>query len=82
MSIDEFMSLPKPDRVHLVLTQGKELMHRTFLYYTIKLYQYSGFFVEIWYLQISNTIDKIRIVDIEDVTHLYEKEIDIKDLFI
>jgi len=82
MSIDEFMSLPKPDRVHLVLTQGMELMHRIYLYYTIKLYQYSGFFVEIWYLQISNTIDKISIVDIKDVMHLYEKEIEIKDLFI
>ncbi len=81
MSIDEFMLLPKADRVHLVLTQGKELMHRIYIYYTIKLYQYSDFFVEIWYLQISNTIDKIRIVDIEDVVHLYEKEIDIKDLF-
>lgn len=81
MTIDEFMSLPKPERVHRVLTQGSELMHRIYIYYTIKLFQYSDFFVEIWYLPSSNKIDKIRIVDIEDVLHLYENEIDISDLF-
>lgn len=81
MSIDEFMSLPKPERVHRVLTQGSEFMHRIYVYYTIKLFLYSGFFVEIWYLPASNKIDKIKIVDIEDVLHLYEKQIDITDLF-
>lgn len=81
MSIDEFIAKPKAERVHLVLTQGKELMHRIYIYYTIKLYQYSDFLIEIWYLPSSNKIDKIKIVDIDDVMHLYEKEIDIKDLF-
>ena len=81
MSIDEFIAKPKAEKVHLVLTQGKELMHRIYIYYTIKLYQYSDLLIEIWYLPASNTIDKIKIVDIEDVMHLYEKEIDIKDLF-
>lgn len=81
MSIDEFMSLPKPERVHRVLTQGRELMHRIYIYYTIKLYHYSNFFVEIWYLPSSNKIDKIRIVDMDDVLHLYEKDIDISDIF-
>ncbi len=81
MSIDDFMSLPKPERVHRVLTEGTELMHRIYIYYTIKLYKYSDFFVEIWYLPSSNKIDKIKIVDMEDVLHLYENEIDISDLF-
>jgi hypothetical protein len=81
MTIDEFMAKPKPERVHLVLTQGRELMHRIYVYNIIKLYQYSDFLVEIWYLPASNKIDKIKIVDIEDVMHLYEKDIDIKDLF-
>lgn len=81
MSIDEFMTLPKPERVHRVLTQGHELMHRIYMYYTIKLFQYSDFFVEIWYLPASNKIDKILIVDVEDVLRVYDKEIDISDLF-
>lgn len=80
MSIEEFMMMPKPERVHRVLTEGNELMYRIYLYYTIKLYQFSDFFVEIWYLPSSNRIDKVRIVDIDDVMHLYEKEIDISDI--
>jgi len=81
ISIDDFLSLPKPERVHRVLTQGTELMHRVYIYYTIKLFRFSGFLVEIWYLPSSNKIDKIRIVDMEDVLHLYENEIDISDLY-
>lgn len=81
LSIDDFLSLPKPERVHRVLTQGTELMHRISDCYTIKLYKFSSFFVEIWYLPSSNKIDKIRIMDMEEVLHLYEKEIDISDLY-
>ncbi len=81
LSIDDFLSLPKPERVHRVLTQGCELMHRILKKHTIKLFKFSGFFVEIWYLPSSNKIDKIRIMDIEEVLHLYENEIDISDLY-
>jgi hypothetical protein len=81
MNIDEFMQLPKPEKAHRVLTQGRELLVRIYLYYTIKLYGYSGFLVEIWYLPAANKIDKIKIVDMEDVLHLYENDIDISDLF-
>jgi hypothetical protein len=80
LSIDDFLSLPKPERVHRVLTQGCDLMHRVHHDHTIKLYKFSGFFVEIWYLPDINKIDKIRIMDIEEVLHLYENEIDISDL--
>lgn len=81
MTIDEFMSLPKPERVHRVLTQGREIMQRVYIYYSIKLYLYADFYIEIWYLPSSNKIDKIRIIDTDDVLHLYEKKIDISDLF-
>ncbi|MCF8364356.1 MAG: hypothetical protein K9H16_01150 [Bacteroidales bacterium] len=81
MSIDEFMSMSKPERVHRVLTGGNELMYRIYLHYTIKLFYFSDFFVEIWYLPSSNKIDNIRIVEMDDVMHLYDKEIDITDLF-
>lgn len=81
MNIDEFLSMPKAERVHRVLTQGHQLMSRIYVYYTIRLYHFADFFVEIWYLPGSNKIDKIRIVDMDDVLHLYEKDIDISDLF-
>jgi len=81
MTIDEFMSYPASERASLVLTKGEELMHRIYIYYIIRLYRLSDFFVEIWYSQTSNKIDKILVVDLEDVLHLYEKNIDISDLF-
>jgi len=81
LSMDDFLSLPKPERVHRVLTQGCELIHRIKDNYTIKLFKFSGFFVEIWYLPGANKIDKIRIMDMEEVLHLYEKEIDISDIY-
>lgn len=81
MTIDEFMSHPASERASLVLTEGEELMNRIYIYYIIKLFRYSDFFVEIWYAQTSNKIDKILVVDLDDVLHLYEKNIDISDLF-
>ncbi len=81
MTIQEFLSIPTPERAHKVLTEGDELMHRIYIFYTIKLFRFSGFFVEIWYLPASNKIDKIVVVDLDDVLHLYEKNIDISDLF-
>lgn len=81
MTIDEFMSHSASERASLVLTEGEELMNRIYIYYIIKLFRYSDFFVEIWYAQTSNKIDKILVVDLDDVLHLYEKNIDISDLF-
>jgi len=65
----------------MVLTEGREILDRIFMYYIIRLYKYSDFYVELWYQTASNRIDKILVVDLEDVLHLYEKNIDISDLF-
>jgi hypothetical protein len=81
MSKNEFLSQPKPEQVHRVIKDGEELMSRIFAYYNIKLFKYADFFVEIWYQQVSNTIDKVVVVDDDDVLHLYDKKIDISDLF-
>ncbi len=81
MTIDQFMALPAPRRASLVLIKGKELMFRVYMFYTVKLFHLSDFFVEIWYSQTSNKIDKVMVVDLDDVIHLYEKNIDISDLF-
>ena len=81
MSKNEFLSLPRTEQVHHVIKDGEELMSRIFAYYNIKLFKYSDFFVEIWYQQLSNTIDKVEVTDEDDVLHLYDKKIDISDLF-
>ena len=81
MSKNEFLAQPKPEQVHRVMKDGEELMSRIFAYYNIKLFKYADFFVEICYQQVSNTIDKVVVVDDDDVLHLYDKKIDISDLF-
>jgi hypothetical protein len=57
------------------------MMFRIYMFYTVKLFRLNDFFVEIWYSQMSNKIDKVLVVDLDDVIHLYEKNIDISDLF-
>lgn len=81
MTPEEFVSLPAKSKAHIVLTHGSELIDRIFMFYVIKLYMLDSFYVEIWYHQISNKIDKVQLVDIDDVVHLYEKRINISDLF-
>ncbi|MBE0641409.1 MAG: hypothetical protein IH599_05190 [Bacteroidales bacterium] len=78
---DDFNKLKIEDKVRVALEEGFELMHRTYLFYTVKLYKVGSLHVEVWYRPHHNRIDKAEAVDLEDVLHLYEKEIDINDLF-
>jgi len=81
MNAEEFMRLPQRDQLGYTLEAGRELMHRIYLYYIVKLYLVEDFYIELWYRMNQNLIDKILVVDLDDVIHLYEKEIDISDLF-
>lgn len=81
MNPEEFIELPDNKKLELILTDGRELLERIYMFYVIKLYAYRGLYVEIWYQQISNRIDKVLLVDLDDVSHLYESQINISDLF-
>jgi len=81
MTQEEFMKQPATERASQVLNDGAELMDRIYIYYLIKLYKLFDFYVELWYLPASNKIDKVYAVSLDDVLHLYEKNIDISDLF-
>lgn len=81
MNPNDFQDLPAERRVNLVLTEGHLLLERIYMFYVIKLFTFRGLFIEIWYQQISNRIDKIQLVEIDDVLHLYESQINISDLF-
>lgn len=81
MSPEEFANLPADNKLELLLTDGRELLERIYMFYVIKLYAFEGLFIEIWYQQISNRIDKILQVEINEVSHLYESQINISDLF-
>lgn len=81
MNKEVFSSLSQFDQLSYTLEHGRELMSRIFLYYVVKLYLVEDFYVELWYRMHQNTVDKVLVTKLEDVVHLYEKEIDISDLF-
>jgi hypothetical protein len=77
----EFIALSHQQKVEIVFDEGQELMNRIYVFYNIKLYSLFGFYVEIWYKQTTNKIDKVIVVKLTDVVHLYESQINIQDLF-
>lgn len=80
MNKSEFQNAGLKERVYLTLEHGKHISTRQFLYYTIKLYCISDFFAEIWYIPFSNKIDKVELLDVDDVLHLYRNDFDISSL--
>lgn len=77
----EFRNMPVEEQVSAVLDDGIELLERIFVHYVVKLYKLGDLYIEIWYQQITNHIGKVKLVDPEDVLHLYESQINISDLF-
>ncbi len=81
MTAEEFTKLPSNRKVNMVLADGRELLDRIYMYFVVKLYFFEGLYIEIWYQQISNRIDRVIVVNPEDVLHLYESQINISDIF-
>ncbi len=81
LTAERFSQLSINDQVTTALSNGQELLERIFVNNIIKLYLLDGFYVEIWYQQITNRITRVGVVNIEDVLHLYENQINITDLF-
>ena len=81
ISFQQFSNMSVEEKATTVLGQGTELLERIYIYYVIKLYKLDNLFVEIWYKQTTSRIDKVDIVDLNDVVHLYERQINISDLF-
>jgi hypothetical protein len=78
----EFLALSHQEKVELLFDDGRELMNRIYVFYNIKLFSLFDFYVEIWYKQTTNKIDKVIVVKLDDVVHLYESQINIQDLFL
>lgn len=81
LSKHRFNSLQIDEQVQLAFNEGQEVLSRIYLYYTVKLYSLSSFYVEVWYRPHHNRIDRVEAVELDDVIHLYEREIDISDIF-
>jgi len=78
----EFLALSHQEKVELLFDDGRELMNRIYVFYNIKLLSLFDFYVEIWYKQTTNKIDKVIVVKLDDIVHLYESQINIQDLFL
>ena len=81
MTRTQFSELSINEKIELVIDNGTEILNSIFLFYVIRLYSIEDFYVEVWYKTSSNKIDRVEPVQIEDVFHLYERSIDIEDLF-
>ncbi|HOW32609.1 MAG TPA: hypothetical protein PLP88_13675 [Bacteroidales bacterium] len=80
MNPKAFRELPRIEQMQFLFDYGNELAGRIYLYFSIRLYSCSGFFVEVWYHQTSNRIDRIIIVEPDDVLKLYENQIKIGEI--
>lgn len=77
----DFQNMSVSEQVTTVLGRGLELLDRIYIYYVVRLYKLDNLFIEIWYHQTTNRIDKVLLVELNDVIHLYESQINISDLF-
>ena len=81
LSYHQFNNMSVQEQITTVLGQGIELLERIYVYYIIKLYKLDNLYVEIWHKQTTNRIDRVRLVELDEVIHLYEGQINISDLF-
>lgn len=67
-------------RTQYIWLYGSYTMSRNFHHYTIALYELAGFFVEVWYSDLIDEVDKIEILEDNLSLDLYLPYIDISNL--
>jgi hypothetical protein len=77
---DEFRKLTIFRQVELLFEKGQHILSRIFLFYNVHLYIFSGFYVEIWYRQADNKIDRVILLDHSDILDLYDNQIGLSDI--
>ena len=80
MKSDEFLKLTIFRQVELLLGKGRHVLSRTYLFYSVQLYVFSGFYAEIWYRQADNRIDRVIVLDESNVLDLYDSQIGLSDI--
>jgi hypothetical protein len=80
MTPEMFLNLKGVQQIEVLFEHGRETLSRIYLFYNIKLYVLYDFFVEVWYQQTTNRIDRIQVLKEEDVLDIYEKQIELKGL--
>ena len=80
MNQDKFRRLPRIEQMQMLFDEGHELAGRIYLFFSVRLYSLHGFFVEVWYHQTTNRIDRIIVINSDDVLALYENQINIGEV--
>lgn len=58
----DFQNMSVSEQVTTVLGRGMELLDRIYIYYVVRLYKLDNLFIEIWYHQTTNRIDRKSVV--------------------
>lgn len=80
LSEREFIQLALPEKIQVILESGRELFCRKVKGVLVKLFTMNDFYVEIWYASKTNTIEKVELLQLEDVLANYDNQLDIKEL--
>jgi hypothetical protein len=78
---NDFRKLTIFRQVELLFESGQHVLSRIYLFYNVHLYTISGFYAEIWYRQSDNKIERVILLEQEDVLDLYDSQIGINDIF-
>lgn len=81
-TIKDFNKLPKNEQVYTLFHDGKELLQRIDGAFVIKLFSVQSIFVEIWYNHKRNIIEKIQVIEEDDLLKIYDKEINLTQLIV
>ncbi len=63
-----------------LFSEGSYIAVRDYYNYKVQLYSLNGFYVEVWYNPVTNSIDKIESLKSEKTLKLYLSDIDIMKL--
>lgn len=80
MNTDEFRKLTLFRQVEVLFENGQHILSRIYLFYNVHLYICADFYVEIWYRQADNKIERLILLDQSDVLDLYDKQIGLSDI--
>jgi hypothetical protein len=75
-----FSELPKNEQVYQLFRNGKELFVKRNKNFIVRLFALSGIFVEIWYDNRQNRIERIEVIDEDQLLNTYQDELNIGEL--
>lgn len=82
MQKSNFYDMSTSSRTQYIWLYGSYTMSRDFLNYTIALYELGGFFVEVWYSEEMDEVEKIEILEDDYQLDFYLPYIDISNLLV